>query len=393
MYRAPSGALVFGAGTVQWAWGLDTTNAWADNGAAGGRRARPGHAAGDGQPVRRHGRCSRRRCMSGLHAGDAVDRHDARPTSTITSPAAGAAIADGTRVTISGTATDTRRRGGRRRGLDRRRHDLAPGDRARPRGPTAGSPTARRRTTITARAPSTTAATSRPRRRASASTSAARARMAGPERDAATSSTRATPTRSSVGVRFKADLDGTITGVRFYKAAANTGTHIGNLWTAERHAARRAGRSPARARTGWQQLTFATPVEHHRRARPTSRPTSRRTGTTRRRRRTSSRRARPAATRSTARRCTRISANGGVRQRRLRLRERRRRSRPPRSTARTTRSTSSSRRSCRRARSSSVTATAGPGSATVNFLAPVDRRLAHALHRHAVHRLGRADRR
>ena len=32
MYRAPSGALVFGAGTVQWAWGLDTTNAWANNG-------------------------------------------------------------------------------------------------------------------------------------------------------------------------------------------------------------------------------------------------------------------------------------------------------------------------------------------------------------------------
>ena len=28
LYRAPSGALVFGAGTVQWAWGLDNTNAW-----------------------------------------------------------------------------------------------------------------------------------------------------------------------------------------------------------------------------------------------------------------------------------------------------------------------------------------------------------------------------
>ena len=28
LYRAPSGAVVFGAGTVQWAWGLDNTNAW-----------------------------------------------------------------------------------------------------------------------------------------------------------------------------------------------------------------------------------------------------------------------------------------------------------------------------------------------------------------------------
>ena len=27
LYRAPSGALVFGAGTVQWAWGLDNNHA------------------------------------------------------------------------------------------------------------------------------------------------------------------------------------------------------------------------------------------------------------------------------------------------------------------------------------------------------------------------------
>src|SRR5204863_7479091 len=32
LYRAPSGALVFGAGTVQWSWGLDKTNAWGQNG-------------------------------------------------------------------------------------------------------------------------------------------------------------------------------------------------------------------------------------------------------------------------------------------------------------------------------------------------------------------------
>src|SRR5205807_4890952 len=31
LYRASSGALVFGAGTVQWAWGLDNTNAWNDS--------------------------------------------------------------------------------------------------------------------------------------------------------------------------------------------------------------------------------------------------------------------------------------------------------------------------------------------------------------------------
>ena len=33
----------------------------------------------------------------------------------------------------------------------------------------------------------------------------------------------------NVGVKFTADVSGQITGVRFYKAAANTGTHIGSL--------------------------------------------------------------------------------------------------------------------------------------------------------------------
>ena len=35
-----------------------------------------------------------------------------------------------------------------------------------------------------------------------------------------------------LGVKFKADYNGAITGVRFYKASANIGTHIGSLWSA-----------------------------------------------------------------------------------------------------------------------------------------------------------------
>ena len=52
-----------------------------------------------------------------------------------------------------------------------------------------------------------------------------------PERDAEVVDQQDT-NAVELGVRFKADLDGTITGVRFYKATANTGTHVGNLWTA-----------------------------------------------------------------------------------------------------------------------------------------------------------------
>jgi|GEM_PF-3391861 len=35
-----------------------------------------------------------------------------------------------------------------------------------------------------------------------------------------------------LGVKFQSSVDGYITGLRFYKAADNTGTHVGNLWTA-----------------------------------------------------------------------------------------------------------------------------------------------------------------
>jgi hypothetical protein len=50
LYRAPSGALVFGAGTVQWVWGLDAEH---DPGAREHLRRRG--PAGDGQRARRHG--------------------------------------------------------------------------------------------------------------------------------------------------------------------------------------------------------------------------------------------------------------------------------------------------------------------------------------------------
>ena len=62
-----------------------------------------------------------------------------------------------------------------------------------------------------------------------------------------------------LGVKFKSDVAGTITGIRFYKATANTGSHVGNLWTS-------AGTQMAtvtftnETASGWQQALFATPV-------------------------------------------------------------------------------------------------------------------------------------
>jgi hypothetical protein len=62
-----------------------------------------------------------------------------------------------------------------------------------------------------------------------------------------------------VGVKFTADLDGFVTGIRFFKSAANSGTHIGNLWTA---AGVKLGSATftGESASGWQQVTFASPI-------------------------------------------------------------------------------------------------------------------------------------
>lgn len=62
------------------------------------------------------------------------------------------------------------------------------------------------------------------------------------------------------GVRFKADMAGTVTGVRFYKGtSANGGTHVGSLWTNSGTLLARATFTNETA-TGWQSVRFATPV-------------------------------------------------------------------------------------------------------------------------------------
>ena len=62
-----------------------------------------------------------------------------------------------------------------------------------------------------------------------------------------------------VGVKFTASVNGSVTGVRFYKSSANTGTHIGSLWTSNGTLLATGTFTGERA-TGWQTLTFSTPV-------------------------------------------------------------------------------------------------------------------------------------
>ncbi len=62
-----------------------------------------------------------------------------------------------------------------------------------------------------------------------------------------------------VGVRFRADTAGIITGIRFYKSANNTGTHVGDLWSSTGSLLATATFTNEAA-SGWQQVNFSTPV-------------------------------------------------------------------------------------------------------------------------------------
>jgi hypothetical protein len=62
-----------------------------------------------------------------------------------------------------------------------------------------------------------------------------------------------------LGVRFSSTTAGYITGIRFYKAAANSGTHIGNLWSSSGQLLA-TGTFTGETTSGWQTLTFASPV-------------------------------------------------------------------------------------------------------------------------------------
>src|SRR3954453_2982974 len=62
-----------------------------------------------------------------------------------------------------------------------------------------------------------------------------------------------------LGLKFQSDLGGSITGIRYYKSTANTGTHIGSLWSS---AGSQLGSATFSGETasGWQQVDFADPV-------------------------------------------------------------------------------------------------------------------------------------
>src|SRR5213076_2868642 len=62
-----------------------------------------------------------------------------------------------------------------------------------------------------------------------------------------------------LGVKFRSDTSGVILGIRFYKSGANSGVHVGNLWS-EAGTLLATANFSSESDSGWQQVSFASPV-------------------------------------------------------------------------------------------------------------------------------------
>ncbi len=67
------------------------------------------------------------------------------------------------------------------------------------------------------------------------------------------------PNAVEAGVKFRSDVSGYITGVRFYKNSVDSSVHTGSLWS-DSGQLLATGTFTGESASGWQQLNFAAPV-------------------------------------------------------------------------------------------------------------------------------------
>jgi hypothetical protein len=251
LYRAPSGALVFGAGTVYWSWGLDShhdneetptdpnvqqamVNLFADMGV---------------QP---------QTLMASLAVASQTTDHTA-PTSTVTSPAASGSFTAAQPITITGTAVDA---GG--------------GSVAVVEVSTDGGTTWHRATgfenwsytwtplvggTYTIKTRSVDDSVNMETPGAGRTISVAAAPTIGLFSPSDVPAIPNDPDAGFVnlGMKFTSSQAGSIVGLRYYKGVGDGGTHVGALWSSTGTLLASATFTQETA-SGWQTVTFSSPV-------------------------------------------------------------------------------------------------------------------------------------
>ncbi len=257
LHRDPvSKALVFSAATVQWSWGLDADHTFP----AGSPPSAPTSPAMQQATVNLLADMGAqpRTLMAGVTAAT-KSTDTTGPTVTVTSPANGATVPAGTSRVITGTAVDT---GGgkvgsvevsvdggatyhRATGLDNWTYSWTPSAlgavsikvRASDDGATLGATVTVNLTVGSQQCPCTVFGSQTP------------STVDGGDAAAI-----------EVGTKFTTSVNATATGVRFYKAATNTGAHTGTLWSAAGQQLT-TGTFSNETATGWQTMSFPQPVQ------------------------------------------------------------------------------------------------------------------------------------
>ena len=253
LYRHPGGALVFGAGTVQWSWGLDSK-----------------HWGGDPEVNKNMQQCTVNlfadmgvqpyTLQSNLTATTASTDNIA-PTSIITSPPNGSTFAARAPVTITGTATDAQVVAGVEVSVDGGvTWNVAELDKldGNVNWTYTWVPAEPATLSVKCRSFDDTGNMEVPGTGISITIGA-------PGYPFNIFDPSVTPLQHfmdpplNLGIRFKPNINGYVTGVRFYKGPNNDGTHYGNLWN-------NAGQMLAQVVFtnetvgGWQEAKFTTPV-------------------------------------------------------------------------------------------------------------------------------------
>ncbi|WP_259400782.1 DUF4082 domain-containing protein [Microbispora sp. H13382] len=251
LYRGTAGSIVFGAGTTQWAWGLDavhdrpgtptdvsmkqaTVNLFADMGV---------------QPAT---------LEPGLvPATQSTDT--APPTSQMLTPTAGASVPGGTTVTVGGTAADTG--GGVVAGVEVSVDGGTTWHRAVGRTSWQYRWTTPKSQTVTVLSRAVDDIGNLQTTPASMTYNVNAGCPCSIWPPGTTPAVANNPDAKSVelGVRFRVTTPGYLSGIRFYKGSQNTGTHVGSLWTADGTLLAEATFTNETA-SGWQQVNFSTPV-------------------------------------------------------------------------------------------------------------------------------------
>jgi hypothetical protein len=256
LYRdRDSGALVFGAGTVFWAWGLDSQ-----------------HDAEPQNPVFTPTDPNVQQAMVNLFADMGVFAETLRaglvpaskstditaPTSVITAPANGATLAQNQPIAITGSAADTE---GQVAGVEVSTdngvtwhpasgttswtYDWVP--------PTAGS------YTIKARAVDDSLNLETPGASVSVTVTPSAIESLFNLSDTPATLTVNDASAVELGVKFQSSVAGKVTAIRLYKGPQNLDSHAVNLWSAT-GALLSSGTSSIEGAAGWQQVNLSSPV-------------------------------------------------------------------------------------------------------------------------------------